>query len=241
MMEEYKNQESAKQEDYRQEDLITSSQELEKADGSLAVTNDRPNRSTSESTEPATLNSSDGLLPVESNNETTTSQVEEVVYSSATCELNSSSLFLNTTLMPVQGSPIDLSSNTISNVSSGRTSNTLTNPDPVSTQATPSQRIESNGQSVKALIPSSEKSEPASPSMSPTTQESVYKTITKRLSLLEANATLSLRYIEEQSQILRDVFSRMERRHSQRVDSFISELNSTLIARLEFFVSFSSF
>lgn len=73
--------------------------------------------------------------------------------------------------------------------------------------------------------------------VNPTTQESVYKTITKRLSLLEANATLSLRYIEEQSQLLRDVFSKMERRHSQKIDSFLAELNSTLAGRLLFFVS----
>lgn len=75
-------------------------------------------------------------------------------------------------------------------------------------------------------------------SVIPTTQESVYKTITKRLSLLEANATLSLRYIEEQSQLMRDVFSKMERRHAQKIDIFISELNNTLATRLSFFVRF---
>ena len=79
---------------------------------------------------------------------------------------------------------------------------------------------------------------PPEPSTSTTpTQESVYKQITKRLSLLEANATLSLRYIEEQSQLLRDVFSKMERRHTQKLDSFITELNSTLTSRMQFFVS----
>jgi hypothetical protein len=70
----------------------------------------------------------------------------------------------------------------------------------------------------------------------PTTQESVYKTITKRLGLLEANATLSLRYIEEQSQLLREVFSKMERRHGQKMDSFLSEMNATLSVQLEYFV-----
>jgi hypothetical protein len=73
-------------------------------------------------------------------------------------------------------------------------------------------------------------------SANPATQESVYKTITKRLSLLEANATLSLQYIEEQSQLLRDVFGRMERRHGQMMESFLSELNSTLVSRLQLFV-----
>lgn len=73
-------------------------------------------------------------------------------------------------------------------------------------------------------------------SVNPTTQESVYKTITKRLSLLEANATLSLRYIEEQSHLLRDVFGKMERRHGQKMDTFLSEMNATLSAQLHYFV-----
>jgi hypothetical protein len=77
-------------------------------------------------------------------------------------------------------------------------------------------------------------------SVNPTTQESVYKTITKRLGLLEANATLSLRYIEEQSQLLRDVFGKMERRHGQKMDSFLSDINSTLSAQLQYFVLLSS-
>jgi hypothetical protein len=76
-------------------------------------------------------------------------------------------------------------------------------------------------------------------SVNPTTQESVYKTITKRLSLLEANATLSLRYIEEQSQLLRDVFGKMERRHGQKMDSFLSDMNATLSAQLQYFVRLS--
>jgi hypothetical protein len=84
---------------------------------------------------------------------------------------------------------------------------------------------------------SSEKeSQIAMSSAVPATQESVYKTITKRLSLLEANATLSLRYIEEQSQLLRDVFSKMERRHAQKIDFFLTELNNTLVNRLSGFV-----
>lgn len=76
-------------------------------------------------------------------------------------------------------------------------------------------------------------------SVNPTTQESVYKTITKRLGLLEANATLSLRYIEEQSQLLRDVFGKMERRHGQKMDSFLLDMNTTLSAQLQYFVRFS--
>lgn len=85
-------------------------------------------------------------------------------------------------------------------------------------------------------VASLEKSEPASISVSPTTQESVYKTITKRLSLLEANATLSLRYIEEQSQLLRDVFTKMERRQSAKIDSVLYDLNATWVTQMQYFV-----
>jgi Sad1 / UNC-like C-terminal len=79
--------------------------------------------------------------------------------------------------------------------------------------------------------------EPITGYTNPTSQESVYKTITKRLNLLEANATLSLRYIEAQSRLLRDVFGKMERRHGQKIDSFLSELNSTLASGMQFFVT----
>jgi hypothetical protein len=94
---------------------------------------------------------------------------------------------------------------------------------------------------IDSILSASGKTEsPASvpTSVNPTTQESVYKTITKRLSLLEANATLSLRYIEEQSQLLRDVFGKMERRHGQKMDSFLLDMNTTLSAQLQYFVRF---
>jgi len=85
-------------------------------------------------------------------------------------------------------------------------------------------------------VTSMAKSETASVSISPTTQESVYKTITKRLSLLEANASLSLRYIEEQSHLLRDVFNKMERRQSTKIDSVLSDLNATWVTQIHYFV-----
>lgn len=43
------------------------------------------------------------------------------------------------------------------------------------------------------------------------TQESIYKNIMKRLSLLESNATLSVLYIEEQSKLLSTAFSNLEK------------------------------
>ncbi len=71
----------------------------------------------------------------------------------------------------------------------------------------------------------------------PTTQESFFKTVHKRLQLLETNATLSLQYIEEQSQILRDAFSKVEKRQLAKTHAFLEDLNATVFAELRGFVS----
>jgi hypothetical protein len=77
------------------------------------------------------------------------------------------------------------------------------------------------------------------PPASPTTQESFFKTIHKRLQLLEANATLSLQYIEEQSRILRDAFVKVEKRQLTRTTNFLENLNATVLSELRSFVSAS--
>ena len=84
-----------------------------------------------------------------------------------------------------------------------------------------------------------EKTVPSSiqpPPPNPTTQESFFKTIHKRLQLLEANATLSLQYIEEQSRILRDAFNKVEKRQLAKTTAFLENLNSTVLAELRVFV-----
>ncbi|KAF2457207.1 UNC-like C-terminal-domain-containing protein [Lineolata rhizophorae] len=73
------------------------------------------------------------------------------------------------------------------------------------------------------------------PSANPTTQESFFKSIHKRLQMLEANSTLSLQYIEEQSRILRDAFMKVEKRQMAKTDDFISQLNTTVLAELKGF------
>jgi len=62
----------------------------------------------------------------------------------------------------------------------------------------------------------------------PTTQESFFKSIHKRLQYLEANSTLSLQYIEEQSRILRDAFMKVEKKQLQKTEKFLDHLNSTV-------------
>ena len=77
--------------------------------------------------------------------------------------------------------------------------------------------------------PSSSTQPPAS---NPTTQESFFKSVHKRLQLLEANSTLSLQYIEEQSRILRDAFSKVEKRQMAKTSNFLETLNSTVLTEL---------
>ena len=69
----------------------------------------------------------------------------------------------------------------------------------------------------------------------PPTQESFFKSLHKRLQMLEANSTLSLQYIEEQSRILRDAFTKVEKRQLAKTDKFLGHLNSTVMAELKGF------
>ncbi|KAI9883030.1 MAG: hypothetical protein M1823_005207 [Watsoniomyces obsoletus] len=85
----------------------------------------------------------------------------------------------------------------------------------------------------RTISPSSSAVQPPLPH--PTTQESFFKTVHKRLQLLETNATLSLQYIEEQSQILRDAFSKVEKRQLAKTHSFLEDLNATVFAELKGF------
>jgi hypothetical protein len=82
-------------------------------------------------------------------------------------------------------------------------------------------------------VPTSTASAPAQPQ--PSTQESFFKSIHKRLQQLEANSTLSLQYIEEQSRILRDAFAKVEKRQISTTTSFLANLNETVMQELHGF------
>lgn len=83
--------------------------------------------------------------------------------------------------------------------------------------------------------------EPARPSTTqpstpnPTTQESFFKSVNKRLQMLESNSTLSLLYIEEQSRILRDAFNKVEKRQLAKTSKFLENLNVTVINEIKQF------
>jgi hypothetical protein len=77
---------------------------------------------------------------------------------------------------------------------------------------------------------------PTQPSAAaPSTQESFFKSIHKRLLYLEANSTLSLQYIEEQSRALRDAFVKVEKRQLAKTEKFLDHLNSTVLLELKSF------
>ncbi|KAF2811051.1 uncharacterized protein BDZ99DRAFT_462327 [Mytilinidion resinicola] len=71
------------------------------------------------------------------------------------------------------------------------------------------------------------------PPSNPTTQESFFKSIHKRLQQLESNSTLSLQYIEEQSRILRDAFMKVEKRQLGKTENFLQNLNASVVAELK--------
>lgn len=73
------------------------------------------------------------------------------------------------------------------------------------------------------------------PPSNPTTQESFFKSVHKRLQMLESNSTLSLLYIEEQSRILRDAFNKVEKRQLAKTSTFLESLNTTVLNELKEF------
>ena len=88
----------------------------------------------------------------------------------------------------------------------------------------------SSSSAASASVSSSPASMPT-PSQ-PATQESFFKSIHKRLQALEANATLSLQYIESQSQLLREAFQAVEKRQLAKTATFLENLNATVLAEL---------
>lgn len=87
-------------------------------------------------------------------------------------------------------------------------------------------------------VPSPETTRPSTTQPSapnPTTQESFFKSVNKRLQMLESNSTLSLLYIEEQSRILRDAFSKVEKRQLAKTSTFLENLNVTVLNELREF------
>lgn len=69
----------------------------------------------------------------------------------------------------------------------------------------------------------------------PRTQDSFYQTIMKRLHVLEKNATLSMQYIEMQSQNLRELLGKIEKKQTLKIETFFQEFNHSIIWQLNDF------
>jgi len=82
----------------------------------------------------------------------------------------------------------------------------------------------------------SKPSSPHPPTASPTTQESFFKSVHKRLTHLESNSTLSLQYIEEQSRLMRDTFANMEKSHVSKMERLLEAVNSSAFTDLKTYV-----
>lgn len=69
----------------------------------------------------------------------------------------------------------------------------------------------------------------------PTMQESFFKSVQKRLQMLETNSSLSLQYIEEQSRALSEAFAKVEQRQLTKTTNFLEYLNTTVLNELKDF------
>ncbi|KAL5431534.1 hypothetical protein PMIN07_009408 [Paraphaeosphaeria minitans] len=100
------------------------------------------------------------------------------------------------------------------------------------TGAVPSNKGPSNNTNSGSQPPAQTRTSMQSQPNTPPTQESFFKSISKRLQYLEANSTLSLQYIEEQSRTLRDAFMKVEKRQLQKTEKFLDHLNTTVMHEL---------
>ncbi|KAI4135024.1 MAG: hypothetical protein LQ347_001028 [Umbilicaria vellea] len=141
---------------------------------------------------------------------------------------------LNKTQLPPFSSFQSATASTISASSPSFSNSSAMRHDSSATPSTSSSsKIQSNQTASIHMKPSGSQTQP-SPA-NPTTQESFFKSIHKRLQLLESNSTLSLQYIEEQSRILRDAFSKVEKRQLAKTTNFLETLNATVLSELRDF------
>lgn len=112
-------------------------------------------------------------------------------------------------------------------------SNSTSSPEtPVSSTSSPPA---SKSQNVTTTPKNKTTSTSSASSSLPTIQESFFKAVSRRLNFLETNSTLSLKYIEEQSRILREAFTKVEKKQLQKTNTFLDTLNSTVLDELRQF------
>ncbi|KXT09478.1 hypothetical protein AC579_4439 [Pseudocercospora musae] len=134
----------------------------------------------------------------------------------------------------IAGSPISQMS---ANITNKATSADVHNVTEASVSSTDTANSGTSGNQTSAATNSTRgtSSSASPPPPQPSTQESFFKSVTKRLLQLENNSTLSLQYIEEQSRILRDAFSKVEKRQVGTTAKFLATLNETVMVELHGF------
>ena len=144
--------------------------------------------------------------------------------SSAAATSNVTSLMFST--KPSASSAMASTANKTANISLASSASVL---------ASPSPSIPSKSQNATTSHKNKTSTTSSAPSSLPTIQESFFKAVSRRLQLLESNSTLSLKYIEEQSRILREAFTKIEKKQSQKTTNFLDTLNSTVFTELRGF------
>ncbi|CZR59298.1 uncharacterized protein PAC_09190 [Phialocephala subalpina] len=155
--------------------------------------------------------------------------------STPTSETTSSSVPTATAISPTKVEPVVTSSSAIkeSSASISVPSNSTSSPEmPVSSTSSPPG---SKSQNITSTPKNKTTSTSSASSSLPTIQESFFKAVSRRLNFLETNSTLSLKYIEEQSRILREAFTKVEKKQLQKTNTFLDTLNSTVLGELRQF------
>ncbi|KAJ6271835.1 UNC-like C-terminal-domain-containing protein, partial [Bipolaris maydis] len=158
--------------------------------------------------------------PGENNAPTATSTTEKAEASSPVHGSTTDSVVVISPSAPPNDNPATFSTESIA---SGSSSSSLTKVSSDGTVVPPQAQSQGRGSATQPNAPT------------PSTQESFFKSIHKRLQYLEANSTLSLQYIEEQSRALRDAFMKVEKRQLAKTEKFLDHLNSTVMIELKSF------
>ncbi|CVL01961.1 uncharacterized protein FMAN_08085 [Fusarium mangiferae] len=131
-------------------------------------------------------------------------------------------------------SPTSPSSISSSNVESP--SNSTTSAAGTKTTATPSSSTSSSTQKPSpANTVNAKKGSTGTASgspASPTVQEGFFKSISKRLTIVETNLTLSLKYVEDQARHMSETLHRTEQKQLSKTTLFLENLNKTVLAEL---------
>ncbi|KAF5682386.1 SLP1 [Fusarium circinatum] len=124
----------------------------------------------------------------------------------------------------ISSSSVESASNSTTSAPGTKTTATLSSPTSSSTQKpSPANTVNAKKGSTGTASGS-----PASP----TVQEGFFKSISKRLTIVETNLTLSLKYVEDQARHMSETLHRTEQKQLSKTTLFLENLNKTVLAEL---------